>query len=299
MAVLPVVDLDKATVLNDDDELDIIGLQPIGAQLVKAFSEIGFVYITNHGIPETIIDECLSQSQQYFELPLIDKMAAFRNYRKEVCGYIPTADVVRNSRKKATTTDTTSNSGHSSSSEDGAVERFDLTKPSDLKELLDVCHNCKDEKFPVNQLPNFKPVTTTLMHYCQKLLRRMLLLLGKCHISWFVFELSWVCELFAGVGLELQDPLTLYRGIRDTCSPHNSSQLRMLYYPQVDSVLPGQLRCGEHTDYGMLTFVLVDTASGLEVKNRHGEFVKADYIQVDLGLHFSVLLSKQIPWQPE
>lgn len=46
----------------------------------------------------------------------------------------------------------------------------------------------------------------------------------------------------------------------------NSTTLRSLYYPSVDhdKVEEGQLRCGEHSDYGSIT-LLFSSSGGLQV----------------------------------
>ncbi|MCY7322712.1 MAG: isopenicillin N synthase family oxygenase [Phormidesmis sp. CAN_BIN36] len=64
--------------------------------------------------------------------------------------------------------------------------------------------------------------------------------------------------------------------------------LRMLHYPPVDQTPePGQLRAGEHTDYGSITLLLQDRISGLEVKTRQGNWIAAppipDTIVVNVG----------------
>ena len=45
--------------------------------------------------------------------------------------------------------------------------------------------------------------------------------------------------------------------------------IRYNYYPTItdlSNVKQGQLRCGEHTDWGAVTFVIQDNVGGLEVK---------------------------------
>lgn len=45
-------------------------------------------------------------------------------------------------------------------------------------------------------------------------------------------------------------------------------QLRYNYYPRIEDfgrVKPGQIRCGEHTDYGAITVLFQDENEGLEV----------------------------------
>ena len=48
------------------------------------------------------------------------------------------------------------------------------------------------------------------------------------------------------------------------------TQLRYNYYPvipDISKVKPGQIRCGEHTDYGGITLLIQDDVGGLEVRN--------------------------------
>jgi isopenicillin N synthase-like dioxygenase len=52
--------------------------------------------------------------------------------------------------------------------------------------------------------------------------------------------------------------------------------LRMLHYPPVtETPQLGQLRAGEHTDYGSMTLLLQDNVAGLEVRSRQGNWIAA------------------------
>ncbi|XP_023326661.1 probable 2-oxoglutarate-dependent dioxygenase At3g50210 [Eurytemora carolleeae] len=54
---------------------------------------------------------------------------------------------------------------------------------------------------------------------------------------------------------------------RRMLSGNNKTSLRSLYYPPIkENVESGSIRCGEHTDYGTLTFLYQDKYPGLQVK---------------------------------
>jgi len=71
------------------------------------------------------------------------------------------------------------------------------------------------------------------------------------------------------------------------------AQLRYNYYPMItdpSQIKPGQIRCGEHTDYGGITLLIQDDAGGLEVRDIH---VK-EYTYGDFVIHQRSLLGSPI-----
>ena len=49
------------------------------------------------------------------------------------------------------------------------------------------------------------------------------------------------------------------------------ARFRYNYYPMIadiSKVKPGQVRCGEHTDYGGITLLIQDDVGGLEVRTK-------------------------------
>jgi len=95
------------------------------------------------------------------------------------------------------------------------------------------------------------------------------------------------------VGARLQRLFALALGLPrtyfdDAFTGHNST-LRALHYPAQDRPpVPGQMRAGEHTDYGAYTVLLgEDVPGGLQVRTRAGEWVDihapADRFVINIG----------------
>ncbi|BAY09914.1 isopenicillin N synthase family dioxygenase [Calothrix sp. NIES-2098] len=64
-------------------------------------------------------------------------------------------------------------------------------------------------------------------------------------------------------------------------SKHNQQNhtLRSLHYPPLEKTpLPGQIRAGEHSDYGSITLLFQDDVGGLEVQTTSGEWIAAPSI---------------------
>ena len=78
---IPLVDLSKFVNGSDEDRAAFVN------ELGKAFHEIGFVGVINHGIPKTLIDDFYAASKAFFALPEavkrqyeIEGMAGQRGY---------------------------------------------------------------------------------------------------------------------------------------------------------------------------------------------------------------------------
>lgn len=67
---IPVVDLGS---WSDGSAAD---RKRIASELTEACRRVGFVYVTNHGVPADLLDEAFSWSRRLFDLPLEKKMLA-------------------------------------------------------------------------------------------------------------------------------------------------------------------------------------------------------------------------------
>ena len=52
------------------------GRQRVAQELIAACKKVGFVYIVNHSLPESLLDEAFNWSRLFFELPQDEKLKA-------------------------------------------------------------------------------------------------------------------------------------------------------------------------------------------------------------------------------
>lgn len=153
-------------------------------------------------------------------------------------------------------------------------ERVNPQRPGDLKESFDV--ECLDENliWPNEELPHFR---TTVVSFYQ-----------------MIADLSMRILTVMAVGLKLE-PNTFTRHFNNMGTAKGATQLRYNYYPEtpdLDKVKPGQIRCGEHTDYGAISVLFQDDIGGLEVENVNGQFVPATPIKGTVLVNIADLMQR-------
>ncbi|KAK2880447.1 uncharacterized protein si:dkey-10o6.2 [Channa argus] len=139
------------------------------------------------------------------------------------------------------------------------TERLNPRRCGDLKEAFNAASLNPDIKWPsCDAVKGFQEIQTSFFLRCKELSLRVLR----------VMALS--------LGLDPDVFLSAHRLIG---TDENGTTLRSLYYPPVNSekAKEGQLRCGEHSDYGTIT-LLFQNSDGLQVRRRSGEFICAPTI---------------------
>jgi isopenicillin N synthase-like dioxygenase len=140
-------------------------------------------------------------------------------------------------------------------------ERLDPDKPGDLKEA-----------FNVGKEDNFTGDNSSII------LNRWPA--GQDKFRETVLEFYQACSKVADTILQafaiaLQLPESFFT-LNHTDQNHT---LRLLHYPPLNQIpLPGQVRAGEHTDYGTITLLFQDDVGGLEVCTAEGEWIAAPSI---------------------
>ncbi|XP_054631675.1 uncharacterized protein LOC129181052 [Dunckerocampus dactyliophorus] len=139
------------------------------------------------------------------------------------------------------------------------TERVNPETPGDLKESFNMTSLHPDIKWPSPEIAaGFQETQTAFFQRCKELSLRILKVMAH--------------------SLDL-DPDVFLGAHRWIGTDDNTTTLRSLYYPPVKRELAkeGQLRCGEHSDYGSITLLFQDS-EGLQVHERSGEFISAPCI---------------------
>lgn len=201
----------------------------------EACREIGFFYITGHGVTPEMVGKVFNMTSRFFQAPL-----EFKN--------------------NAAFTGVGGNRGFIRL----GTETLDPGKPADVKEAfnigleLDVSDPDLIEGKPFRAanvwpaLPGFRSV---MLDYYIQMWR-----VGELLHRAFAIDLGLNIDFFAEKFLK---PM---------------ATLRLLHYPPMKAPLAdGQFGAGEHTDYGNVTLLAVDS-SGLRVRGRDGLWLDAPII---------------------
>jgi isopenicillin N synthase-like dioxygenase len=198
----------------------------LGREVDGICRETGFLAISGHGVPEAMIDGVWDAARTFFDLPFERKLAARAPYAGYPYGYlVPEAEALAKSRGEETPPDL-------KESFNGGPPRVPpgLTDP----EALAFCYA---ETIWPPEPAEFKPAWQAYYAAMEDLAARIM-------------------RVFA-VALDLEE------GFFDRYIDRPISALRALNYPHPSKPpLPGQLRAGAHSDYGSLTILLPEAASG-------------------------------------
>ncbi|EWM20785.1 Isopenicillin N synthase [Nannochloropsis gaditana] len=195
--------------------------------LYDACRDFGFFYLINHGVPQALIDDMLTESKAFFSLPLDEKEKVSVRHNKINRGYTAfeeeTLDPTRQTRG-----DTKEGFylGREVAMESEEARSFPLHGPNVWPD-------------PV-KLPRWRPVMNAYFTALSSL------------------GLRTVRLLLRALGLpehHLDDTFT-----------RPMAALRLLHYStQASNPSEGVYAAGAHTDYGMFTFLMTDHTPGLQV----------------------------------
>jgi len=230
------------------DEIPVIDFAPflhgdaparaaVAEKIGDACRNIGFFYVINHGVPETLVADVYAQSKRFFALPAAQKAEiAIEN---SLChrGYFQLGGENLDPARQKTVGDL----------KEGIKIGRDLPATHKLVAAGTPLHG--PNQWPQN-LPGWREVMEDYYAAME--------FLGR--------------ELLHAFALALDIPETYF----DRWLDAPMTTLGPLHYPpQRGHITEAQIGAGAHTDYGCLTMLAQDDAGGLQVRNAAGIFIDA------------------------
>ena len=220
--------------------------------------EIGFLVISNHGVAVETQDALYHAGRSFFDLRLEAKMTVRRPFHDQNRGYIPYG-------------------------EETLARMHGGDTPPDFKEVFaigpfdlpDDRYHSQERSYP-NFAPNLWPSAPTALEPAMKTYFLAVEDLSRRLARCFALALGLPADWFA-----------------DKLDRHGS-QLRLLHYPAPTHDLEaGQLRCGVHTDLGMMTILRNEAATGgLQVRPRGSDWIDAPAIDNTFIVNIGDLLMR-------
>jgi len=226
MTAIPTLDLSQ-----DDSAL--------APWLGRAFREVGFAALSNHGVPSATIQELYAAASDFFDLPAKAKRQVARPRLDQNRGYI----------------------GYG---EETLARLGGRRTPPDHKEIFSIgpfdlpddTYYTAPAAYP-SFAPNLWPATPARLQPAMR--------------TYWHAVTGLACRVLGIAALALELPADYFAVMTD----RHISMLRLICYPPYQGApQDGQLRAGIHTDLNMLTFVHANSdTGGLEVRARDGSWI--------------------------
>jgi isopenicillin N synthase-like dioxygenase len=206
------------------------------AELRHACTEIGFFYIRNHGVAQSLVDAAFAECPRFFGLPLADKMAIHVRHSLNNSGYTPLLE-----------------------------ENTDPAGKGDLHEAFDIAHELPETEPDREQVARYYganqwPDAGVLPGFRETIERyyRAMHSLGR--------------RLFSAFALALDLPEDYFVPLAN----RPTAVMRIIAYPSQTGVIdPQQIGIGAHSDYECFTILAQDTVPALQVRNQQGKWIDA------------------------
>ncbi|KAI9718386.1 MAG: hypothetical protein M1812_004107 [Candelaria pacifica] len=245
--VIPLIDF--SLFLHGSSEEKLSTAQSI----LDGFKTAGFIYLKNHGLSRDTVAQVFDESARFFDRPKEQKVSLSWTTPQSNRGYVAYG------REKVL-----------SENDRETIAKIRALNP-DLKESMEIGRE------GVPGLPNNWPDRFDAQGEAFKGVMQEFWL--KCHS----LQMEVMRSMALGLGLQLE--------FFDEYVDGGDNNLRLLHYPAVEKSVftknKGQVRAGEHSDYGSITLLFQDDRGGLQVLSPDGTFVNAtpipDTIVVNAG----------------
>ncbi|PYH82616.1 oxidoreductase [Aspergillus uvarum CBS 121591] len=233
----------------------------VAMSVVHAFKTSGFLYLSNHGVPPSVVSHVFGTSARFFARPQAQK--------DSLCWTTPQANrgYVKTGQEKLRTVE----EDDDDDDDVGTAAAAESRSIPDLKETMEIGRE------GVAGLPNRWP--EHLDAAGQEFKAVMLSFFERCK--------ALHTAVMRAIALGMHLPEHYFDSFVDA----GDNNLRLLHYPAVDKHIfrdnPLQVRAGEHSDYGSITLLFQDGRGGLQVRSPRGTFVDAtpvaDTVVVNAG----------------
>jgi isopenicillin N synthase-like dioxygenase len=213
-------------------------LERTAEALGEASETIGFYFVGNHGVPQSLIERVFAETERFHALPLQRKLSV--KVADRIVGYLP----------QGGQTQRTSVYGKSSHPDTSSSYYIRQEFPAEHPDRLAGKPWVFDNKW-IDGLPGFRD--TMIEYYAA--------------MSQLVYRILRLQSVALGMGPDFLPG-------HDAFKPPVFN-LRLLHYPPREQTLDGQFGIGPHTDYGHLTILAQERVPGLEILARDGQWIEA------------------------
>jgi len=214
----------------------------LGQLIDRTCTDIGFFTITGHGVPHEVITALNRKAHAFFALPMEEKQEVIPGDIKSPRGYKPVGYEAL---------------GHGNAN----------MTPPDLKEY----YHLGREGWPNEP---YYTSSAGQRYFIENVWPRRPIGFAGAAARYYaeMEQLVGVLMRVAALGLGIDEHF-----FDDKIDKHITA-MRLNFYPDVEQPpKPGQLRGGEHTDYGLLTVLNGENVpGGLQVKTRRGEWIDVE-----------------------
>lgn len=226
--------IDIAPFLSGDGDAKVATARAVDT----ACRDTGFLIVTGHGVPATLIADAFAEFHAFFKLPTNEKERARSSRGDNLRGYV---GIEENALSYSMDADTPPD----------LFERFTCGLPDVPDDAFHKIHS--ETLFQPNVWPAGRPrISIVVSDYFRAMEKLSAELLRTCAVALGLDE-----HFFA-----------------DKIDHHSPVLSANLYPEQPTAPKPGQLRAGAHTDYGTLTILAAeDKPGGLQVRSKRGEWV--------------------------
>ncbi len=215
-------------------------LERLGTELRHAFEEVGFYFVVNHGVPQSLVDAAFAQAARFHAQPLETKLAIRVNQHN--VGYLPF--------RGATTRHSQINPNNKPNLNEAFFAKRDL--PADHPDVLAGKPFCCVNQWPEG-LPGFRETALAYQDALEGL----------------------ALSLLPGYALALDLPADFFtEAFR---APMYT--LRMSHYPRQEVVEENEFGLAPHTDTSFMTLLAQNKVPGLAIRLPSGRWVDAPAIE--------------------